>query len=276
MGSSDDVPRLPPDDHPYGPLQEHHGRAWTRVVGQPLLALLLPLAGTAMALVARYVPEVDRDTAGKVWFVLIAAFVGSAVILWRWWREIGLGVDVHERGFVLHRRGQAHGCAWDDVAEVWPVVFDGAVPGRDQKPGTLVVTRTGERLALGKSLARWRKLGDRVRAETLRRWLPAVLARFDAGEPVHFGYYALSRQGVTMQTASTTQLLLGAALGTAGAAPLQATTLPWSAFSKMRLERHWIRLVRPGLTTDWYIPYNALPNSHLLLALLAQRAQLES
>ncbi len=269
------IPQPPPDRHPYGPLESHHGRAWTRLVGLPLLALLLALGRGGLTLVLRYVPEVDPEAASKAWFLMIAAGVGSVVVLWRWWREIGLGVDVHERGLVFHRRGTARGCAWDEIAEVWPVVFDGMLPGRDQKPGTLVVTRTGERLALGKSLAGWRKLGDRVRAETLRRWLPGVLARFDAGEPVHFGNYAVSRQGITIQTAGTAQLLLGAALG-GGAGPLQATTLPWSAFSQMRPERQWLRLVRPGLTIDWYVPYNAMPNSHLLLALLAQRAQLEA
>ena len=275
MGSPG-TPQPPPERHPYGPLESHHGRAWTRLAGLPLLALLLALVGGGLMLVARYVPDIDREAADKSWFLMLAAGLGAAVLLWRWWREIGLGVDVHERGFVLHRRGTARGCAWDDIAEVWPVVFDGALPGRDQKPGTLVVTRTGERLPLGKSLAGWRKLGDRVRTETLRRWLPAVVARFDAGEPVHFGPYAVSRQGVTMQFASGTQLMFSAALGTGAAGATQATTLPWSAFSEMRPERHWLRLVRPGLTLDWYLPYNAMPNSHLLLALLVQRAQLET
>lgn len=107
MGSPDDVPRLPPDRHPLGALQERHGRAWTRVVGLPLLALLLPLAGTALVLAARHLPGIDRDTAGKAWFVLAGALAGAAILLWAWWRDIGLGVDVHERGFVLHRRGRA-------------------------------------------------------------------------------------------------------------------------------------------------------------------------
>jgi hypothetical protein len=270
------LPQQSPDRHPYGALEAHHGRAWTRLVGLPLLALLLPLAGAALALAARYIPEFDREAAHKAWFLALAAGVGGVVVLWRWWREIGLGVDVHEHGLVLHARGAAKGCTWDEIAEVWPVVFDGAIPGRDQKPGTLVVTRAGERLSFGKSLASWRALGDRIRAETARRWLPGLLARFDAGETIHFGYYAVSRQGVTMQTASTTQLVVGAALGLQTNLDLQSTTLPWSAFSKMRLEPQWLRLVRPGLTTDWYIAYNAMPNSHLLLALLAQRAQLES
>lgn len=85
-GSPDDVPRLPPDGHPLGVLQHRHGCAWTHVVGLPLLALLLPLAGAAMVLAGRHLPGIDRETAGNAWFLLVAAVAGAAILLWIWWR----------------------------------------------------------------------------------------------------------------------------------------------------------------------------------------------
>jgi hypothetical protein len=260
---------------PLGALQVVHKRSVVNAVAPLVLAFLLPAAAAAMVYaVLRFVPASNREPLDKAWFLLLAAPVASLVILWSWFGNLGLRVEVHEHGLVLHRRGRAQACRWDDIVELWTAPFEGTSPvARQATTGYTIRTRAGTNLQFTAAVAGLERLADRVREETYRRKMPWALSQFQAGGQVSFGMYVVSRHGLSVtapQVSIGALMLSGGAVGATGAT--QTTTVPWSEFSEIRPEKQWIRLVRPGLAIDWYVVYRAVPNVHVLLALLQQVA----
>ncbi|MBI5500285.1 MAG: hypothetical protein HY907_08585 [Deltaproteobacteria bacterium] len=268
------MPATEVDTGALGPLQSVHKRSLLNVVGPLFFAVLIPAAAAAMVYaVVRFVPASDRDMLDKAWLLVVASAIGSLALLWSWAKNLGLHVDVHEHGFVLHYRSQTQPCRWDDIAELWSTPFHGATPGsgRQAKTGYTVRKRDGANILLTPALAGLERLADRLREETYRRMMPWALSQFQAGAQVTFGMYSVSRHGLAV---SSPQFSLGATMLSGGAVTSlgasQTTFVPWSEFSQVRPETHWLRLVRPGLAIDWMIIYRLVPNSHVLLALLQQ------
>ncbi|MBI5486931.1 MAG: hypothetical protein HY905_06335 [Deltaproteobacteria bacterium] len=269
-----DMPPFAVDSVTLGALQAVHKRSLFNVVGPLFLAVLIPAAAAAMVYaVIRFVPPGERETMDKAWLLAAASVIGSLVLLWSWAKNLGLHVDVHELGFVLHRRSQTQACRWDDIAELWSTPFYGPSPGggRQTKAGYTVRKRDGTNILLTPALAGLERLAGRVREETYRRMMPWALSQFQAGGQVSFGMYSVSRQGLAVtapQVSIGAIMLSGGAVTSLGAA--QTTFMPWSEFSQVRPESQWLRLVRPGLAIDWTIVYRMVPNMHVLLALLQQ------
>ena len=257
-----------------GELQSTHKRSVSSAVGPLVSAFLLPVAAAGLIYgVLRFVPASDRETLDKAWLLAAAAPIVSLVVLWSWFKNLGLRVDVHEHGFVLHRRSEAQPCRWEDAVELWSSCFDGSAPAtaRQPKKGYTVRRRDGVNIQLTSALAGLERLADRVRQETYTRMMPWALSQFQAGGQVSFCMYSLSRMGLTV---TAPQVSIGALMISGGMVPttggLQTTSVPWSEFSEIRPESQWIRLVRPGLAVDWRIVHASVPNVHVLLALLQQ------
>jgi hypothetical protein len=257
-----------------GSLVALHKRSVLDAVGSLVLALLIPAVASAMMVAAaRFVPPEDRETFHKAWFLVAASLVGSFVFLWKWWKNHGLAVHVFEHGFVVLQRPAPQACRWDEIRELWLCTFDGPAPayGRPVKKGTTVVKHDGSKLEIPTAIARSKEFVEKLRQETYRRMGPWAFSQFQSGGLVSFGPYTLSRQGLTVaapKISIAAMMLTGGAAGLGG--PTELQTVPWSEFSEVRLESRWIRLKRPGLRTDWYVVYQAVPNVHVLIALLQQ------
>jgi len=257
-----------------GALQAEHGRSFRDAVLPPLVALLVPgAAAVLLVLASRYVPPTERETFEKAWFLFLVAPLASLFILWRWWRNRGVGAQVFEQGLVVADRSGVQACRWDQVSALWASRFEGGAPAYGQQPqkGYTVVRHDGVKLELPPALARLERLADRLHSETLRWMLPWALSQLQAGAMVPFGPYTVGSRGLTVAAPSyslATMVLTGGAAGIGSSNEL--TTVPWNAFSAVRFESRWIRLKRPGLQTDWYIVRSSVPNVHVLEALLLQ------
>ena len=202
-----------------GALQTTHKRSVSSAVGPLVLAFLLPVAAAGLIYgVLRFVPASDRETLEKAWVLAAAAPIGSLFLLWSWFKNLGLRVDVHEHGFVLYRRSGAQMCRWEDAVELWSSCFDGNAPayGRQPKKGYTIRRRDGWNIQLTSSLAGLEPLADRVRRETYARMMPWALSQFQAGGQVSFGMYSLSRMGLTV---TAPQVSIGALMISCGMVP---------------------------------------------------------
>lgn len=122
-------------------------------------------------------------------------------MVWAFLRRRDVRVRLYERGFTFTRRGRTREFPRDEV-EVFSEsqqVFGEALTGLESGAAYRYFVRLGDgrSLAVDNEVAGVRGLGERLRAETLKRLLPGAEALVARGGAADFGPLALTREGVS-------------------------------------------------------------------------------
>lgn len=135
----------------------------------------------------------------------IVVFLGFAAflfriggrILWQWWKNRGVSVDVFEHGLKRVRGGEADIILWEDIRAVWQTIT--AHYGRGGSGNTYfytIETKDRQRFTFGEEILGIGALGQTIQNEAHTRLYPRLLEKYERGDVVPFGPFNLSKEGV--------------------------------------------------------------------------------
>lgn len=181
--------------------------------------------------------------------------IGTGVMLLvRAFRNRGLRVLLFPEGLVRVQRGNALAFWWEEIEQVWQKKSGGSHWIGHSWWNLMVQAADGRRMTFDDSLPRLPQLVQIVRRESLVFLWPRYLADFETGKILDFGKLRISQRGLSYGK----------------------ETLPWANLQKAKVQGAQLLIYKKGKWThSLSFTVSDIPNFHVLLALMAQRAPVE-
>lgn len=206
-----------------------------------------------IALFAFAIARNERDATSMetcVAVLVLSALFGSLafVSVRHLWRYHGSTFAVHAGGIVAHLRRGTTVLAWEDVARWYAQVQRVGVNGVPVRTVRIYrfVAADGREIKLMSMYERVEKIFARIEAELISRKLPVATADFDAGTPLVFGPFVVSREGISHKT----------------------RTVAWTDVESLGVSAGVLKV--KGRHASFAAPYLKVANAPILLALYEQ------
>jgi hypothetical protein len=187
--------------------------------------------------------------------MLCLSAIGLALVAFGVWAvrrsqaDASLSVALYNQGLVYSVRGDQQVYRWDDLSEIWQVIFTprhGDYGMRTSHTYRLVA-HDGRRLTLDDRVEGITELGQALQKAASPHQLEAALARFAQGETLTFGRLSVGGEGLT----------------------LGRRTLAWGDLASAQLSCNHVYITAKGRKATWAgLPVRELPNVLVLLALV--------
>ncbi|AKU97839.1 hypothetical protein AKJ09_04503 [Labilithrix luteola] len=164
------------------------------------------------------------------------------------WRYHGSTFAMHAGGIVAHLRRGTTVLGWEDVARWYAQVQRVGVNGVPVRTVRIYrfVAADGREIKLMSIYERVDEFFARIESELIRRKLPVASADFDAGTPLVFGPFVVSRDGISHKT----------------------RTVAWTDVETLGVSVGVLRV--KGRRASFAVPYLKVANAPILLALYEQ------
>lgn len=193
--------------------------------------------------------ETTRTQTAFAALVLSSLFGSLAFVSVRQlWRYGGSTFALHAGGIVAHLRGGTTVLRWEDVARWYAQVQRVAVNGVPARTVRIYrfVAADGREIKLMGVYERVDEIFARIEAELVRRKLPVATADFDAGTPLVFGPFVVSRDGISQKK----------------------RTIAWNDVESVGVSAGVLRV--KGRHASFAAPYPKVADAPILLALYEQ------
>jgi hypothetical protein len=220
-------------------------------VGAILGALLLGGLG-AFFLFGTFAASGSRSSGGTSWgLAIVGLFLAGlgVMILFNWWKNRGVYVQVYTNGFARIQGTKVQEVRWDDIRAVWQSITknyrNGVYMGTTYIYTVLAADNT--KLVFGNEIKGIEQLGQLIQREATNRLFPRMVAAYNAGQPVQFGDFAISREGITHKNKN----------------------LPWSEIEGAQINNGFVTFKKQGKWFNWAnVPVAQIPNMIVFLSLI--------
>ena len=215
-----------------------------------LIALLFLALGTGYCSFTAFMDVLSgsQDHSILLVFGLASLFVLPGAVFWAWWTlsRWNETAVVYQDGLAYYNGRRMHTVRWNEVESLLTNVVQNYlyfIPGGTDHMYT-ITTQTGDRFKLGSnSLSSIEELTKHVRREVFPHLLARARETFEAGAPVHFGPFSISKaQGVQKGSKS----------------------YPWNDIAEIAMSHGWVWVIpqTDRLLSSVGAPVSKIPNGY--------------
>jgi hypothetical protein len=181
----------------------------------------------------------------------LAGIGGGISCIWTVLTNRGSRVALYKNGLIVEKGGRRQTALWDEIGVVKETIEQVFFRGKyvyDRYSYT-IEKKNGETFNLSNMISDVEQIGRLVKEKTFERLYPEAVEKINRGEKIRFDLLELDKNGF------------------GGAA--------WTDFSGFRIKDGMIEVKDKGGKAIVSSAYGAMPNVHLLIALLKERLPLE-
>jgi hypothetical protein len=184
-----------------------------RTIYQLATFITLGITGAAMLLptwffFSSFINDVSfSNTAATIFSIVFGVLFGLIALVCLWVgikglisakRLRGTVIHLYKEGFILTGGGQRVVVRWDNVSAFWQSITKHYVNGIPANTTYLYRVRTKENMeySFGNNITDIAEMGRILEREITRTLLPGAAATYEAGEPVVFGKFSVSKEGI--------------------------------------------------------------------------------
>jgi hypothetical protein len=238
------------------PTQRYEGGG---AVANMIAALVFILIGAGVAYAGlTTTPSRSSDDSNIGMMVVGGAFaVIGLFMVFNWWRTRGLSVQVYSDGLARIQGAKVEEVRWDNVNAVWQSITkhyrNGIYTGTTYL--YTVETNDSRKLKFGNEVKGIEQLGQTIQNESTKRLFPKMVAAYNAGQPVAFGQFTLSKDGVGHKN----------------------KYLSWAEIEGTQINKGYVTFKKQGKWFNWAnVPVAQIPNLIVFLSLIDHVVGLKS
>jgi hypothetical protein len=220
-------------------------------VGAILGSLLLGGLG-AFLMFGALADTSSRSSRDSSWFVAVIGLgmVGFGVyLLFNWWKNRGAYVQVYSGGLARIQGAKVQEVRWDDIRAVWQSITkhyrNGVYTGTTYL--YTVMTNDNRKVTFGNEFKGVEQLGQLIQTESTNRLFPRMIAAYNGGQPVPFGDFTISKEGISHKNKN----------------------LSWAEIEGAQINNGYVTFKKQGKWFNWAnVPVAAIPNLIVFLSLI--------
>jgi hypothetical protein len=211
-------------------------------------AKLLFFAGLALVATLIDLPAALADSVGIL--VLLILLAATAYAIYYLVANYNLKAYVFSEGLVRAKGSQIDVMRWEHVEAVWERIvkyrYRGIIPLYTAYNYT-IRRNDGAQFKFPSSLKSNKLLGEAIQQEVTRRQLPKAIAAYDSGNPVNFGPFTVSPQGINK-------------------GPI---LVPWNEVKQINIRRGWLSVQKQSsILASCRTKASSVPNLQVFLQLV--------
>ncbi|NWF67641.1 MAG: hypothetical protein HXY40_01005 [Chloroflexi bacterium] len=228
------------------PAQNQMGLAIALLIG------CMVLAGVFFAGYLDAVNDRFRDSNSETLFLVFAigsVVAGVALMYGIGFHNRGLYVQVYSNGLARVKGSKVEALRWDEVRSIWQSITHYQRYGRVVRSVYVYTLQTadGRKLKFSNEINGIAALGQTLQTEVNKRVFPQAMLTYQAGQPVQFGAFSISKEGINYGK----------------------KFLPWSEVEGAQVQSGFVTFKKQGKWFNWAnVPAGSIPNLFVFLALI--------
>jgi hypothetical protein len=196
--------------------------------------------------------DTGRRSSDPNWVALglsLLCFGVAAASVFNWWKNRGAYIQIYSGGLARIQGAKVQEVRWDDIRAVWQSITKHYRNGIYTGTTYLYTVQTADnrQMKFSNEFKGIEQLGQLIQTEATNRLFPRMIAAYNAGQPVPFGDFTISKDGISHKNKN----------------------LPWSEIEGAQINNGYVTFKKQGKWFNWAnVPVAAIPNLIVFLSLI--------